>query len=45
MSGLEPAAPNRLVDQKHCALLTQPNYRLQKYMDHFDRLGDLVPQL
>ena len=24
-SGLEPTAPNRLADQKHCALLTQPN--------------------
>ena len=24
-SGLEPAAPNRLADRKHCALSTHPN--------------------
>ena len=24
-SGLEPTAPNRLADRKHCALSTQPN--------------------
>ena len=29
-SGLEPAAPNRLADRKHCALSTQPNPHLQK---------------
>ena len=26
-SGLEPTAPNRLADRKHCALSTQPNRR------------------
>ena len=29
-SGLEPMAPNRLADRKHCALSTQPNPHLQK---------------
>ena len=29
-SGLEPAAPNRLADRKHCALSTHPNPHLQK---------------
>ena len=29
-SGLEPAAPNRLADRKHCALSTQPNPHLLK---------------
>ena len=50
-SGLEPAAPNRLVDRKHCALSTQPNVdgrwgfgRVDK-AQCFDRLGDLVPQV
>ena len=28
-SGLEPTAPNRLADRKHCALSTQPNPHLQ----------------
>ena len=27
-SGLEPTAPNRLADRKHCALSTQPNPHL-----------------
>ena len=29
-SGLEPAAPNRLADRKHCALSTHSNPHLQK---------------
>ena len=29
ISGLKPAAPNRLADRKHCALSTQPNPHLQ----------------
>ena len=29
-SVLEPTAPNRLADRKHCALSTQPNPHLQK---------------
>ena len=28
-SGLEPVAPNRLADRKHCALSTHPNPHLQ----------------
>ena len=35
-SGLEPAAPNRLADRKHCALSTQPNPYLLGMVD-----GDL----
>ena len=48
-SGLEPAAPNRLADRKHCALSTHPNPHL--HLDESikrsasDRLGDLVPQV
>ena len=38
-SGLEPAAPNRLADRKHCALSTQPNPHLQKWMVHWWILG------
>ena len=39
-SGLEPAAPNRLADRKHCALSTHPNPHLHGDPgDHVD--GDL----
>ena len=37
-SGLEPTAPNRLADRKHCALSTQPNPHL-----HVD--GDLAESI
>ena len=30
-SGLEPAAPNRLADRKHCALSTHPNPHLKNW--------------
>ena len=30
-SSLEPAAPIRLADQKHCALSTQPNPHLPRW--------------
>ena len=50
-SGLEPTAPNRLADRKHCALSTQPNPHQHVDGDlaesikrsASDRLGDLVP--
>ena len=49
-SGLEPTAPNRLADRKHCALSTQPNPHLVDgdlaesiKRSASDRLGDLVP--
>ena len=49
-SGLEPTAPNRPADRKHCALSTQPNPHLLDgdlaesiKRGASDRLGDLVP--
>ena len=42
-SGLEPAAPNRLADRKHCALSTHPNPHLQKKMVHWWILGAGFP--
>ena len=48
-SGLEPTAPNRLADRKHCALSTQPNPQIDGDLAESikrsasDRLGDLVP--
>ena len=46
-SGLEPAAPNRLADRKHCALSTHPDGDLDESIKRSasDRLGDLVPQV